>query len=206
MKILLKRDHRIFKYDQVFGDTIVFTPTLYVDAGTLEPQPVGSVYCTVYTTGKIGTAETGRKYDYLWTWIQMVKLGKTSSGGASPQDAFSVSIKGMKVVPTGEIDTFPAYFRTDIGRYDAFTNVKSCIQNEYNKGLKRPVGIGSQWYAEWGGVLPNGIMPMGINHTSDHEWLVCGWDEQHPDMFKIDSHEGYYNVESSVLNKISHLP
>lgn len=192
MKIILKRDYRIFKYEKVFGAVDVFSPTLLVDAGTLDTEPVGEVTCTLYTTTKIGTAETGRKYDVNWLWTQMIKLGKVSSGGASPQDAFSVSIKGMKVVPTGEIDTFPAYFRVDTGSNTPFDNIKSAIQSQFNKGNKRPVGVGSGWYAEWGGVLPNGVMPMGKTHTSDHEWLVCGWDAEHPNCFKIDAHIGYY--------------
>lgn len=205
MKIIFKKGksyRKLFNYQRQFGSTTVFSPSLSVDAGFLDIEPAGNVNCTCFTVGKIASAETGKHYDYTWLWTQMVKLGKTSMFGASPQDAFATAVKGLKVVPSGEIDIFPAYFQVDAGQFDTFTNVKSAMQLEFNKGNRRPVGCGTQWYAEWGGVLPNGVMPEGKTHVTDHEWEVCGWDEEHPNCFKIDSHEGYYKyMPQDVFNK-----
>lgn len=201
MKILLKKDYRRFNYQKVFGSTTIFLPTLLVDAGFLDKQNVGAVDCTAFTADKVKSGETGKRYDHTWLWAQMMEKGKTSSGGASPQDAFAMAVKGQKVVPTGEIDTSVAYFQVDEGQYDFFTNTKSAIQKEYNSGKKRPVGCGTFWYAEWN-VGPNGVMPEGKFHISDHEWLVCGWDEEHPNCFKIDAHMGYHMyMPQNTFNK-----
>lgn len=202
MNILLKRNYKIFNYEQVFGSTSDFTLTLLVDAGHLDLEPMNSVLCTCFSADNVYSAETGKIYDHNWLWIQMNNLGKASAQGASPEDAFYTAIKsGLKVVPTGEIDTPVAYFRVDQGIGTPFDNIKSAIQLEYNKGFKRPVEIGSWWYAEWGGVLPNGIMPLGKTHTSNHSWEICGWDEEHPDCFKINSWEGYYKyMPKNVFN------
>lgn len=202
MKTILKRDHRLFPYQYVFGSTLQFDETLLVDAGFLDTQPVGNIDCVLYSADKVKSGETGKKYDHVWLGIQARKTGKMTSTGMTPQDGFSVAIKGQKVVPTGEIETSPAYFQTEIGKYDFFTNVKSAMQLEHNDGKRRPIACGTFWYAEWGGVLPNGIMPEGKTHTSDHEWVVCGWDKEHPNCFKIDAHLGYYMyIPQDVFNK-----
>lgn len=193
MKIILKRDYRRFKYEQVFGDvTPQFSDTLLVDNGSLDIEPNGSVACTCFTVDKVKSGDTGKSYDHTWLWTKMVQAGKVSSGGASPQDAFSQAVKGQKVVGTGEIDTSVAYVQVDGDKGNYFLKVKSAIQNEFNKGFKRPVGVGTFWFAEWSAVLPNGTLPHGTTHVSDHEWLICGWDKEHPNSFKIDTHEGYY--------------
>lgn len=200
--LILKRNHQLFKYEEVFGRVSAFDPTLIVDAGFLDIEPVGSVACTSYTADKVKSGQTKKRYDHNWLWEQMVKAGKTASGGASPQDAFSLAVKGQKVVPSGEIDTSAAYFQTEIGESDFFTNVKSAIQIEHLKGFNRPVGCGTFWYDEWNVVPPNETMPVGKNHISDHEWVVCGWDAEHPDCFKIDAHLGYYMyMPRDVFNK-----
>ncbi len=193
MKLLLKRDSRLFSYQHVFGSTSEIAKTLLLDTGSLDIEPIGSVACTVYTRDKIASAETGKTFDHLKGWSDMVTRGKTSSQGASPQDAFSCAVNpGLTVAVSGEVITFPAYFDVLKGIYDSFGNVQSAIQLEYDKNLKRPIGIGSKWYQEWQGIAPNGVMPMGKTPVSGHEWMICGWDEEHGDMFKIDAHQGYY--------------
>lgn len=201
MKTLLKRNHRLFPYQEIFGSTLEFDANLSVDAGFLDIEPVGSVACVLYSADKVKSGETKKHYDHVWLEVQARQTGKMTMRGMSPQDGFSVAIKGQKVVPTGEVDISPAYFQVEIGKYDFFTNVKSAIQLEYNRGLKRPVACGTFWYSEWN-VGTNGVMPEGKNHTSDHEWVICGWDETHPNCFKIDSHEGYYKyMPQDVFNK-----
>lgn len=192
MKIFLKKDHRLFSYQKEFGSTTKFLPTLLVDAGYLDVQPPGNVMCTCYTACNIASAITGTKYDIIWLWTQMVQLGKTSNGGASPQDAFDTATKGLKNVFTGEI-TKPviAYFQVETGQYDFFTNVKSAIQMEYNKGFKRPVGIGTVFYPNWANGGANIIFSKGLGNPSDHEWEVCGWDEQHPNCFQMNWWGGF---------------
>lgn len=194
MKILLTRDSQLFPYHVAFGSTTVFSPTVELDAPFTvnEIEPVSSVACTCFTVDKIKSAETGKDYDHTWLWTQMVNAGKGTRFGASPKDAFALAVKGQKVIPTGEIDTSAAYFRCDVGVSDAFTNVKSAIQLEYNKGLKRPVGVGTNWYVEYNNTFPNGVLNMGVEVNSEHEWVIVGWDSAHPDMFKIDAHQGYY--------------
>lgn len=191
MKIILKRNSRIFNYQEHFGSTTDFLPTLFVGGDTISDiEPVGSVMCTAFTADKVKSAETGKKYDHAWLWSQMNSLGKATLAGASPEDAFAVAVKGQKVITTGEIDTSAAYFRTDVGEYDPFTNVKSAIQMEYSKGLKRPEGCGTYWYSQWENVT---VLPVGVTTVSEHEWEIVGWDDTvHPDCFQIDSHEGMY--------------
>lgn len=201
MRIILKRNHNIFPYQQVFGSTTDFSATLLVDAGFLDTQAVGAVDCTAFTADKVKSGETGKRYDHNYLWGQMIALGKSSQFGASPQDAFSTAVKGQRTVD-GVIETSNSYYQTDVGQFDFFTNVKSAIQMEFNKGRKRPVGVGTFWYAEWNGLDPNSTMPEGRTHISDHEWLVCGWDKEHPNCFKIDSHQGYYMyMPKDVFNK-----
>jgi hypothetical protein len=198
-KVILKRDSHLIPYQLAFGATTTFSPSLFVGGDTIsDVEPVGSVLCTCFTADKIKSGETGKKYDHQWLWTQMVTAGKTSSGGASPKDAFAMAVKGQRVIPTGEIETSAGYFQVEIGQYDFFTNVKSAIQLEYNKGFKRPVGIGSQWYSEWENVT---VLPLGKTHVSDHEWQIVGWDESHPNCLQIDSHEGYYKwIPQDVFN------
>ncbi len=149
MRINLLQDHRLFNYETTFGSTTTFSPTLIVDAGFLDVQPIGDVSCTCYTADKVKSGDTGKRYDHTWLWAKMVQARMVVNNGASPQDAFGMAVKGQRVVPTGEIDTSVAYFQCELGQYDFFTNVKSAIQMEYNKGLKRPVGVGTYWYREW---------------------------------------------------------
>ncbi len=197
MKTLLKRK-QVFNYEKVFGGTDIFLPTLLLDTDISDVEPQGSVICVPMAFDKIASLETGFKYDHQYLWTEIVKAGKASSGGTSPQDGFAIGCKGIRRVSTGEIDTFPAYFQTDIGTKDFFTNVKSAIQMEYNKGNKRANAVGTFWYKEWENVT---ILPLGKTPVSDHEWLITGWDEEHGDMFRIDSHEGYYKwVPREVFN------
>ncbi len=194
MNIILKKDSRLFPYQTTFGSTETFDDTVELDAPFTvdEIEPIGSVACTCYSANKVKSAETGKEYDPVWLWTQLVQSGKATSAGASPQDAFSIAIKGQKVVPTGEIDTSVAYFRVDSGDADPFTNVKSAIQLEYTTGKKRPVACGTKWYVEYNNTFPNGVLRMGITPNSAHEWIIVGWDSTHPNMFKIDAHQGYY--------------
>ncbi len=199
MKITLKKDSHLFNYSNHFGSTVDFLPTLFVGADTLNDiEPTSSVLCTTFTADKVKSGETGKLYDHQWLWSQMQALGETTGNGASPQDAFATAVKGQRVVPTGEIETSAAYFRVDQGPYDAFTNTKSAMQNEYDKGFKRPVGCGTNWYDEWRDVT---LMPMGKTEVSEHEWEIVGWSENYPDCFQIDSHEGYYKyIPRDVFN------
>lgn len=192
MRILLKRNHRLFNFEHEFGATLAFSPTLLVDAGFLDKQSIGAVDCTAFTVDKVKSGDTGKRYDHTWLWNQMIRLGKVAQFGATPQDAFSTAVKGQKVLDKEEYDDSVAYFQTEIGKYDFFTNVKSAIQTQFNKGFKRPVGVGTYWFDEWTPTAPNGIMPEGKRKVSPHEWVVCGWDEEHPECFKIDAHLGYY--------------
>lgn len=206
MKTFLKRDSKLFKYETMFSSTTDFSPTLLVDASHMDIEPIGSVACTCYAVDNLISAITGLIYDHDWLWTQMIKAGKATSTGASPQDAFSTALTGVRVVPTGEIDTpVIAYFQVDEGSFDSFTNVKSAMQNEYNKGDKRPVGVGTKWYPEWNTVGPNGTvpLPLSLNSPIAHEWEICGWDEQHPDCFKINSWQGYYlYISRDVFNAV----
>lgn len=200
MKILLQRDSRLFHYCETFGSTDTFSDNLELDAPFTvnEIEPVGSVACVLYSADKIKSAETGKDYDHTWLQTQAVAKGLMTSNGMSPKDGFALAIKGQKVISTGEIDTSPAYFRTDMGDSDYFTNVKSAIQMEYGKGNKRPVASATYWYSEWANVT---ILPVGKTKISGHCWLIVGWDEAHPNCFKIDSHEGYYKyIPQDVFN------
>lgn len=203
MKIFLTRDSKRFKYHEVFGSTSDFLPTLFVDAGHMDIEPPGSVACTCFTADNIISAITGKSYDHNWLYTQIVQAGKATSSGTTPQVAFSIAIEGVKVVPTGEIEhPVVAYFQTDEGESDFFTNVKSAIQLEYNKGFKRPNGIGSKFYQEWLNIPAEGVLPIGVTMVTDHEWEVCGWDDTtHPDMFRINDWRGnYYWMPRNVFN------
>lgn len=198
MKTVLKRNSRLFPYYLTFGSTTDFLLNLSVDAGFLDIQPYGNVACVLYTADKVKSGETGKRYDHVWLETQAHQAGKMGVSGMAPQDGFSIACKGQKVVPTGEIETSPAYFQTDLGTMDFFSNVKSAMQLEFNKGKKRPMGAGTHWYSEWQGQT---LLPMGKTPISDHEWVICGWDEAHPDMFKIDAHLGYYQyIPKDVFN------
>ena len=76
MKTFLKKDYRLFKYQQVFGATQNFLPTLLLDTDISDAQPIGNVMCTCYSADKVKSVETGKKYDHVWLWAQMQKLGK----------------------------------------------------------------------------------------------------------------------------------
>lgn len=200
MKILLTRDSRRFNYQREFGSTAQFSPSLFVgnEETINDIEPIGSVMCVIYTVDKVKSGETGKIYDHTWLWTQMVQAGKVSSSGSNPNDGFALAVKGQKVVLTGEIDTSVGYFQAELGEYDFFTNVKSCIQNEYIRGFKRPIGCGTYWYSEWENVT---VLSMGKTKISAHEWEIVGWDEEHPNCFKIDSHEGYYKyMPQDVFN------
>lgn len=191
MKITLKRNHRLFKYQEEFGSTTQFESNLFIGADTVnDVEAPGAVICVPITADKVKSAETGKLYDHLWLWGQIIQAGKASSGGCSPQDGFSVALKGQKAT-TGEIDTSPAYFQCELGDYDYFTNVKSVIQNEFNKGKRRPVGVGTNYYSEWVNQTLLDL-PKNSSQNTEHEWEVVGWDEDHPNCFKIDAHIGFY--------------
>lgn len=191
--IRLKRDSHIFQYHTEFGSTTDILPTLIVDAGHMDIEPVGSEACTCYTVCNIMSAITGKTYDILWQWTQMVAHGRASLSGASSQDAFAEGINGVKVVLTGEVETpVVAYFQVDTGPLDFYGNVQSAIQLEFNKGLKRPIGVGTVWYPNWLSAGVNGTLPPGQGKPTDHEWEVCGWDVDHPGCFKINAWLGYY--------------
>lgn len=201
MKLLLHKDSHLFNYQTRFGSTTTFSPTLFVGNpwAISDIEPIGSVMCTAFTADKVKSGETGKAYDHNWLWSQMNMAGEVSNTGASPKDAFATAVKGQKVSVTGEIETSAAYVQTEIGQYDFFTNVKSFIQMEYNKGFKRPVGVGTWWFYEWENVV---VLPMGKTHITDHEWEIVGWDANYPDCFQIDTHEGAYKyIPRNVFNE-----
>lgn len=200
MKLLLHKDSHLFNYQKHFGSTTEFSPTLFVGNPTTvsDIEPIGSVMCTVITADKVKSGETGKLYDHNWLWTQMNMAGKVSNTGADPSDAFAMAVKGQKVTVTGEIETSAAYFQTDEGQYDYFTNVKSAMQLEFNKGFKRPQGCGTWWFSEWENVV---LLPQGQTHVSDHEWEIVGWNPDYPNCFQIDTHEGYYKyMPQAVFN------
>lgn len=203
--ILLKRNHRLFNFEKEFGATLAFDDTLLVDAGFLDKQPIGDVSCTVYTVDKIKSGDTGKRYDHKWLWSEMVRLGKATAQGAVPTDAFSLAVKKQKVLDKEEYDDSVAYFQTDVGSYDYFSNVKSAIQKLKDMGFWRPQGVGTYWYMEFLQTGENQIMKEGKTRVSAHEWVVCGWDKEHPECFKIDAHEGFYRyMPREVFNKLMH--
>lgn len=201
MRTILKRDSRLFNYQQKFGATTEFLPTLFVgNPNTISDiEPMGSVMCTVFTADKVKSGETGKIYDHNYVWGKMIQAGKVSAGGASPQDGFAMAVTGQRVVPTGEIETSAGYFQCEIGQYDSFTNVKSAIQLEFNKGYKRPVGCGTHFYPNWVGQT---VLSQVQGDPSEHEWQIVGWDETHQDCFQIDAHLGFYQyIPKDIFNE-----
>lgn len=193
MNTLLKKDSRLFDYQSKFGSTSTINLELSVDSGVFPIEPIGSVACTCYTTTQIATAITGKSYDVAWQWQMMVNTNLATPQGAAPQDAFKSAVSnGFLPLGATVIDKpVVAYFRADQGVYDAFGNVQSAMQLEYNKGFRRPVGCGTLWYEEWNIVPANGVLPIGKTPISDHEWEICGWDTD-IDIFKINAWQGYY--------------
>lgn len=196
--MILKRK-QVFNYQKEYGSTTEFLPTLLFDTNIDDIEPAGAVICVPMAFDKIASIITGFLYDHQYLWTQIVQAGKASSGGCSPQDGFAIGIKGIKRVLTGEIDTFPAYFQTDIGQYDFFTNVKSAMQMEYNKGFKRANGIGTYFYPNW---VNQTVLGQGQGAPTDHEWTVTGWDDvQYPNCFRIDADLGFYQwIPQEVFN------
>lgn len=195
MKISLKRNSKLFSYQAHFGSTTDFPVRLFVDAGFLEIQPIGDVECTCFTACNVASAMTGKRYDHIALWADMQGLGKVSVNGADPVDAFSTAVqKGLHISPTGEIEKpAVAYFQVETGQYDFFTNVKSYMTLESQKGFKRAVGCGTPWFAEWLGLNSDTVLPEGKQAVSNHEWMVTGWDDElHPDCFRIDWWGGRY--------------
>lgn len=203
MKILLKSYSKLFNYQDKFGATLAFSPSLRVDAGFLDQQPAGNVECTAYTADNIVSGQTKIQYDHDWLFNQVILSGKASSLGADPVDTFSIATKGLKDKQGNVSDPINSYYQTDKGQYDYFTNVKSAIQMEYNQGRNRPQGVGSLWYSEFI-QSPNAVLPMPTQKsTSHHEWMVCGWDEEHPDCFIVNWWFRQYNyMPRDVFNRL----
>ncbi len=200
MKIILKRDSRLFPYHITFGSTTNFPDVLFVGGDTLNDiEPIGAVDCVPMTVDKIKTAQTGKFYDHVWLWAELVDSGKATKFGCSPQDGFAMAVKGQKQTFTDTVDTSGGYFRVDSGDSDRFSNIKSAITIENIMGKKRPIGCGTYYYPNW---LNQTVLSTGQGYPSAHEWEIVGWDDvNHPNCFQIDAHIGFYQwIPQDVFN------
>lgn len=187
-KILLRVDSRDLEHHLTLGATTIFPDTINFDDGlTNIIEAPNDVDCTAISTCDVCGDQTKQVYDVDDLWAQVPK----SALGADPRDTMSITIKnGLLRKGTNVRDiSWTSYFRgdTDKTQIDAFDSVRSAMLVSQSS-----ITVGSNWYANWNQVSPNGIMPQGDRVVSGHDYKICGWGIISGSlMFKIKAWQGY---------------
>lgn len=165
-----------------------------------ESMPTG---CTEYTVYNGLMALSRESYAKGWNFAQTLRLMNKPATwqGADLKIAYSIPVAVGKVLRSEAPDGFadkdqgfladyrnwpkiPAAENRKEGRYffvydspkDWFDDICDTIwQNWITNGIKEPVGLGTPWYYEYGGVGSDGIMPEGSNIASWHAYSAEGW-------------------------------
>lgn len=175
------KDHRDRSYPRTFGSVRSFPTNFCTDAGLTMPDQNADGYpngCTGYTQSELCTDEDKKVYDPAYTYEKALFImgGKNGDPVDMRSSLKSTIIYGVKLKGDDTDNPYThrrgAYYNvTDETELDTFDDIRSALlTNNYS------VSIATPWYLEWDEQAKNnGIVSMGSQITSWHNWKVCGW-------------------------------
>lgn len=209
MKTLLRQDSRDLHYADHFGSAGIIPSECEFDKGITNPiEKAGEVDCTAISGTDVCTNQTGIKYDIDDLWARTPKTDQ----GADPRKSMGIiTSQGLQPISGGPRDTrWTSYMRSDGSSGDyAQTTMSNMTVAE------SPTTVASNWYAEWTGVGPDGVLPTGKIWVSGHDYEITGWRQFGlATQFHVKHWLGYmvwmpadmYNIEMDNYGTGAYLP